>query len=105
MINDRGTKKWTSIMLPEQIKLLNDYWESTEYKQKPILDEQEIEEIGIKLQMAIHNDLTVEVKYFADHDYKLIKGKLRKIDSVDKTLQFDDYARIKLIDVLDVNIE
>lgn len=92
-------------MLPEQLQMLNDYWESTEYKQKPILDEQEIEEIGIKLQMAIHNDLTVEVKYFADHDYRTIKGKLRKIDSVDKTLQFDDYARIKLIDVLDVNIE
>ncbi|WP_068672264.1 YolD-like family protein [Oceanobacillus sp. Castelsardo] len=104
-INDRGTIKWTSIMMPEQIKMLNDYWKTTEYKQKPVLDEQELEEIGMKLQMAIHNDLTVEVKYFSDHDYKLIKGKLKKIDAVGNFLQFDDYAKIKLMNVLDVNIE
>ncbi|MFB4472130.1 YolD-like family protein [Oceanobacillus caeni] len=105
-VNDRGSIKWTSIMMPEQIQLLNEYWKTTEYKQRPILDEQELEELGIKLQMAIHNNLTVEVKYYMDHDYKTVKGKLSKVDNFNKTLIFQNYdrTRINFVDIIEVTI-
>jgi len=39
MLRDRGTKKWTSIMLPEHAKMLEHIWKESEHKDKPILDE------------------------------------------------------------------
>jgi len=106
MINDRGTKKWTSLMMPEHVEMLNNMWKQLEYKNKPILDEQQIEENVMKLQLAIHNNLTIEVKYFKDHDFHTIKGKLSSIVS-NESLVFADEVRTKINfkDVLDVFID
>lgn len=106
MINDRGTKKWTSLMMPEHVEMLNEMWKQLEYKKKPILDEQQIEENAMKLHLAIHNNLTIEVKYFYDHDFHLIKGKLSSIVS-NESLVFDDEERTKINfrDVMDVFVD
>lgn len=47
---------------------------------KPILSEQQARDNSIKLQMAIHNGLTVKIKYFSYYDYKIAEVKLHKID-------------------------
>ncbi|GGB27006.1 hypothetical protein GCM10011409_00360 [Lentibacillus populi] len=103
MVNDRGTIKWTSIMMPEHIKLLNDMWEELERKEKPILDDQQKLEIGYKLQCAIKDDLTVEVKYFNDGDYLTAKEKLHMIDR--QNIRLCDGREIPFDDVLDVYID
>lgn len=104
-INERGTKKWVSLMMPEHIKLLNDMWEEKEYKKKPILDEQQLIEIDMKLQCAIHNDLTVKIKYFEDHNYQTKRGKLLDISSLKKALQLDDNTEIAWESIIDVYID
>lgn len=104
-INDRGNIKWTAMMMPEH-QMLKDYWDSTERKQKPVLDVQEIQQINMKLQLAIHNDLTVEIKYFDNHDYQRVRGKLSKVDALNKSIELsnDGYYNISLEDILDVVI-
>lgn len=102
-MNDRGTKKWTAMMMPEQIQMLNKMWAEQDYKEKPILDEQQIIDINTALQMAIYNDLTVEIKYYSCRDYLTKKGKLLKIDT--SKIRLDDYTEIKLDNVLDVYID
>ncbi|MFC2947662.1 YolD-like family protein [Virgibacillus sediminis] len=89
-LNDRGTKKWTSLMMPEHIQLLNQMWKEKEYKEKPILDEQKMQDINAQLQLAIHNNLTVNIKNNANRDYETIAGKLLKIDSLDKQIQLNE---------------
>jgi|SRR5690625_4916324 len=103
-VNDRGTKKWTSIMLPEHVEALKQVIAEQDYKEKPILDDQQKVEIDLKLQLALNDDLTVEVKYFADHDFHLMKGKMLMIDALNKRLRFDDGTELKLDDVIDVTI-
>jgi len=103
-VNDRGTKKWSSIMLPEHVEALKKVFAEQDYKEKPILDDQQKVEIDLKLQLALSDDLTVEVKYFADHDFHLVKGKLRTIDALNKRLRFNDGTEVKLEDVIDVTI-
>lgn len=105
-VNDRGSIKWTAMMLPEHIQMLNKMWKDKERKAKPMLDEQELEEINMKLQLAIHHHhLPVQIKYYSDYDYKVIKGKIKKIDLADKYIQLDDYTKIGLMDILDVVTE
>lgn len=104
MINDRGTKKWSSIMLPEHVEALKQVIAEQDYKEKPILDDQQKVEIDLKLQMAIQNDLMLKVEYFRSHDFHQVQGKLRTIDALNKRLQFNDGTELKLDDVLDVTI-
>lgn len=55
-VNNRGTIKWTTMMLPEHAQKLKELRKYQEKKQKPILDDEEINEINLKLQSAIHHD-------------------------------------------------
>lgn len=43
MLKDRGSIKWTSLMLPEHVELLKNLWQEDKKTVKPILDEQELE--------------------------------------------------------------
>ncbi|WP_449355708.1 YolD-like family protein [Virgibacillus natechei] len=89
-MNDRGTIKWTSLMMPEQIQLLNETWEQQDWKEKPDLDGQYIAEINLKIEMALENDLTIEIEYFKNHDYHKIKGKLLGVDVLNQFVQIED---------------
>lgn len=106
-VNDRGTIKWASLMLPEHVQLLNEMWKEDEYQVKPTLDEQKITEIDGRLQCAIHNDLTVVVKFFKNHSCWTAKGKILKIDSLNKILQLTSQGGMKIAlgNVIDVYIE
>lgn len=104
MVNDRGDIKWTSLMLPEHVQMIKEMWAEDDKKEKPILDEQQIEENAMKLQLAIHNDLSIEIKYFKDHDFHTVEGKLKSIVAGDCII-FSDGTRIKLNNVIDVFID
>src|SRR5699024_727459 len=95
-MKDRGTIKWTAMMLPEQILMFYDYWDSMDTKIKTILDEQKIEEIGIKLHEAISKDLVVEITYYGDYDYLLAVAKIYSVNYNDKYLKMDDFGRTKI---------
>lgn len=106
MVNDRGNIKWTTMMLPEHVEALRQLAEQQKYKNKPILDDQLIEENEFKLQMAIHDHLTVEIKYFKDHNFHWIKGELRSIaGSGTLTINDNDRTEIKFSDVIEVNMD
>ncbi|MFD1848886.1 YolD-like family protein [Oceanobacillus bengalensis] len=107
LVNDRGTKKWTAMMMPEHIHLLNQMWKEKEYKEKPNLDMQQLNEMNSKLQLAIHNNLTVEIKYYEAYDFHMIQGKLEKIDIVNKYIVLENSERKKILfdQIIDVMID
>jgi len=108
-VNDRGTKKWTAMMMPEHEEMLQQMWREQEYKKKPILDEQKQFELNTKLQLALQNDLTVEVEYYDHgiHDFQKIKGKLLMVDTLANALKFDneENTSVPLDDVMEVVID
>ncbi|MFZ3578757.1 YolD-like family protein [Virgibacillus sp. DJP39] len=103
-VNDRGTKKWTAMMLPEHIELLKKMWDEDDHKEKPILDEQQIEELDAKLQCALSNNLSVEIKYYDEPHYCMAKGKLLKINANSGLIRLED-KDIQFKNVLDVHID
>lgn len=108
-VNDRGTKKWSAMTMPEQEELLQQMEHEHEYKKKPILDEQKQFELNAKLQLALQNDLTVEVEYYdhSVHDFQKIKSKLLAVNPLIRTLKFDnkEYTAVSLEDVMEVVID
>lgn len=109
-INDRGTIKWTSLMLPEQVELLKELREKRNRKEKPFLDEQQIEQNSFQLMVAHKDNLFIEVKYYHDYDFQHIKGYIDIINYQDKNIKiveklgFDDFARIQFEDIMEVFI-
>lgn len=104
MINDRGTKKWTSIMMPEHIRMLQEFFNEEEKVEKPILDEQELEEINFTLNEAIENNLTVQISYYIDGGFKDVVGKINNINAHNRHLWIDD-NKVKLDDIVSASIK
>ncbi|TGB04674.1 YolD-like family protein [Halobacillus salinus] len=102
--NDRGTIKWTSLMLPEHVEAIQELWKEDKKIEKPILDEQKLEEIGQVLQLAMKDDLTVELQHHNGFDFSYTKMKItsidtqtkrvRGIDQSDKLRTYIDFAEI-----------
>lgn len=88
--NDRGTKKWTAMMMPEHDQMLKQLWSEDEYKEKPILSDYQKVEIDMALQIALKDDLTIEIEYFKNNDYHKIKGKLLTVDVLNKYLKINE---------------
>jgi len=103
MINDRGTKKWTSLMLPEHVEALKKVFAETDYVEKPILDEQQQMEMDMILQLALKDNRTVKIKCYVEHDYRTVEGKPVIIDMLNNCLKLHNGAEIKLDDVMEVN--
>ncbi len=105
MINERGTKKWTSLMLPEQVQMLEEMYEEMDQKEKPILDDQQIEENSFKLRGALEHKLDVKITYFVDHDFKDIEGSVKNIRNnmiyIEGTgINFDDIIEVEFLNPL-----
>ncbi len=102
-INERGTKKWTSLMLPEHVQMLGDLEKEQDRKEKPVLDEQMITENYMIMEEALRSDLKIRIKYYEDYDYKYHDGYLLSIDTMNKIVFMED-INIRLDDVLGVHI-
>lgn len=103
MINDRGSKKWVSLMLPEHVEALKKLWAEQEHKEKPMLDEQQLVENDHLLHHALYHDQMVSITYYEDHDFQEAKGKVLFINQVDGYLLLDD-TKIRLENMIEVSV-
>lgn len=103
-VQERGTMKWVSLMLPEHVAMLKDTL--YEYKEKPILDEQKMVEIDSKLKFASEQQSVLEITYYQTGDVLTLKGKLLKIDQWRGyiVLRGEDGFTISLQDIIDVEL-
>lgn len=108
MINDRGSKKWVAMMLPEHVEMLNQLHDEQSHQSMPQLDEQKFIELSQKISDAVTDNLTVEVAYFKDYGVWTIIGRIEKIDTYTRTLTvhtiMNDTYKIKLDSIVDIEI-
>jgi hypothetical protein len=105
-IRDRGTKKWTSIMLPEHIKMLRNYANDEYYQvQKPTLDEQKIEELNEVICEAMEFNNKLHFTYYKNGHHVGIDGHIhhicieRKLHIVDSN---NEALKINVEDIINV---
>lgn len=100
-MQDRGTKKWTSLMLPEHVEMIKQLWAEDDFEQRPILSDQQLEENEFLLQEALENDSIVQIKYFNNHNFCFIQGRIitanKHLIINDITLDLDDILEIKMV--------
>jgi YolD-like protein. len=80
MIRDRGKIKWTSMMLPEHVKILREWAAEDQWIPRKVPDEQEHEYMDRVTQEAFAAGRPVEITYYEDGRYKTVVGRLEAID-------------------------
>jgi hypothetical protein len=87
MIHDRGKMKWQgAFFMPEHIKLLKELKEDGNKQKKPIVDEQEFEEIGIVVMESLSHIFPIKLTLW-DYGYFFdVIGIVNKVDFIEKKI-------------------
>jgi len=90
MIRDRGSIKWTAMMLPEHVKLLREWAEEDSYQQKPELDEQQMEEMNQLLCHALEVNQELVITYYHQKRHQLLIGTIHHYSEHNQKLHIMD---------------
>ena len=108
MIRDRGRIKWTSMMLPEHVKLLRDWVKEDGYEHKREMDEQQLELMNETLSEAIEFDQFVTITHYRNRNYEIVIGKIHYWDELVQRLhvvdRFEEVHRIPIDAVADIRM-
>ncbi|MFT4400426.1 YolD-like family protein [Bacillus sp. SW14] len=80
MLRDRGTIKWTSMMLPEHLTQLKQDLIDVSKIEKPSLDDQQIEEMDILVSEALEFNKELKFKLFNNGFVENVTGRVHYIN-------------------------
>ncbi|MCY9121895.1 YolD-like family protein [Bacillus inaquosorum] len=90
MLRDRGTIKWTSMMLPEHLTQLKQDLIDVSKIEKPSLDDQQIEEMDILVSEAFEFNKELKFKLFNNGFVENVTGRVRYINFEQQKLHVKD---------------
>jgi hypothetical protein len=93
-VHDRGSIKWTSLMLPEHVELLKRIWDEDKKVVKPCLDEQELEVLNNRILEAYHQKQLIQINYYQDNQLLEIYGMVKKIDPLNQLVLIKDLTKV-----------
>lgn len=85
-------------MLPEHVKMLREWAREDEWEAKKQPDEQSLEILDEIAQKARLSGKTVTVRYYENHHYERITGRIDSFDILSKQLRMtDECGRLRSI--------
>lgn len=106
-VQDRGSKKWVAMMLPEHVKMLRDYNEEIKKVPRPDLNEFDYEAIQEQIEHAMKRNVEIQVKRWKNGEFLYNQGTIQWIDLTKRTIELEDPFRsfdLQLDEIVDVNI-
>ena len=106
-LQDRGSKKWVAMMLPEHVAILRAYSEEIKKEPKPNLDEWDYDAIQHTLDAAIKSKADTIVKLWRDGKFIYNRGTIESADIQRRTIELEDpftLMSLNLDEIVDVTI-
>lgn len=101
-IRDRGTKKWTAIMLPEHIKEIKNWMNEDHYEERPKLDDYEYDAIQESIDVAYKRKSQILIKTWQNGKINQRGGVILDVDIESNTLSLDNPFGIERIAISDI---
>ncbi|KAA0964931.1 YolD-like family protein [Sporosarcina sp. ANT_H38] len=79
-IRDRGTKKWTAMMLSEHVRELRIWKDKDNYEERPLLDDFDLQAIQYEIEVAYKRKCLTFVKSWENGKIILHSGVIKEID-------------------------
>lgn len=102
MLKDRGSMKWTAMMLPEHLVEIRKWKEEQFYDKKRELTEWELEEIEQTVQRAAAMQKQITLTLWNNHNLHDKIGLVTGIDPYKKELLLDTDISVKRISFYDI---
>ncbi|WP_312574819.1 YolD-like family protein [Staphylococcus saprophyticus] len=103
---NRGMKKWLPMAtIPEQYERLEQYIQDQNKIEKPLLSEDQIENINDTLASKVIDNTLAKIQYFANGYIKSVQGIIHKVDTLDSVLYIytdDVLMPVKLTDIYNI---
>lgn len=107
-LDPRRNIKWgTSMMLPEHVSLLREYYEEVKKEPKPVLTEYDYVMISETLELAYTSKGDTKIKRWKNGHYIYNRGTIEEIDAKHRTIHLHDpfyLIPIKLEEIVDITI-
>lgn len=111
MIRDRGKMKWTSMMLPEHVKLLREWVRDDSLEESKEIDEQYLEVLNERIFEAVEYGKRIAITCYRSGRYEKLTGVIKQWDELNRQLQIagdddrEEPQRIPLSAITDVRLE
>jgi hypothetical protein len=105
MNKDRGTIKWTAMMLPEHVKLLREWQTEDSWVEMPQLDEAQLEEINQHVYTAYKQQQQVRVRVWEHKQMTVYTGFIQKLNEHERYVQLDSGKRITVESICAMTID
>ena len=106
MNRDRGRIKWTSMMLPEHVKVLRDWAKEDSYEQRKEIDEQHLEELSEITAEAMEYGRLVTITHYVGRRHELLIGRIHYYDGLNSKLhvvdRFENTSYLSIQDIVDI---
>ncbi|MFA5471483.1 MAG: YolD-like family protein [Acholeplasmataceae bacterium] len=101
---DRGIIKWAPFdALVGYSSLLSELRYKLGKKERPILSDDQYEELNRKLNFAFHHKIDIEVEYYMDGYIKSSYGMIKKLDFIHKLIILSTYEKIDSTSIVSLN--
>lgn len=94
MYKDRGTIKWTALMLPEHVQQLRKWRNDAEEREPEALESWQLEELNDKISLAFDSQKKVSIFLYDSHWIEET-GIISKFDFQNRMVFLDDELIIK----------
>lgn len=99
----RGIVKWQAFKtMPEQYEQLEQYIQDQNKIEKPILDDDQLNELNNTLIFKMYNDPSIELNYFENGYIKTKVGYIHRVDVYTNTLHIYEETGICILDLKDI---
>ncbi|PWU68691.1 YolD-like family protein [Gracilibacillus dipsosauri] len=104
MVNDRGHKKWASLMLPEHVIMLEQLEKEDNLVNKPLLESDILEEMEHQIQQAILNKTKLTIDYYQNRRIHSIQGTIDTVKpyTAQITIVLDSSKKKKHLSIRDI---
>jgi len=86
---DRGMQKWQGFMLSEHIGMIGEQEYENKKVSKPVIDEQEFEQIGIVVMESLNYTTDIKITFWEDGFFKEVIGVVAKVDMLIKQIKVE----------------
>lgn len=106
-LQDRGSKKWVAMMLPEHVKMLREYGEEIKKEPRPDLNEFDYEVIHDQIALAMQRNVEIKIKRWKEGEFIYNRGTIQWIDLRKRTIEIEDPFRsfeLSIDEIVDVTL-
>ena len=101
-IRDRGTKKWTAMMLPEHIVALRNWMDTDHYEERPELSEWDLQSIQEEIEVSYKRKCETLIKTWKDGKVMTLGGIIEVLDLRSECIVIDNPFGPEMIPFSDI---